>query len=136
MLQARPDNHPSPCGQQIMKAVVDLESRTSERDIVLTDLCPRNVMLFDAEKYRQRKIVFLEFEGAIFGRRLDGPWTCDSNLFLSQYISPLVRWDSYMAFPFDDWMDWDLRPWMEAEYAHEASYITNETREEYKYHLR
>ncbi|PLB48792.1 hypothetical protein P170DRAFT_436500 [Aspergillus steynii IBT 23096] len=135
MLQAHPENYPSPCRQQIVKSVIDFESRAYERDIVLTDLCPRNVMLLDPNDYPQRTIVFLDFGGAIFGRRLDGPRTIRSNLFLGQYISPLVRWSSSMSFLFSDWIDWEMRPWIEAEYSHEVASVTEEMRKKFSYNL-
>ena len=73
MLQAHPEDYPSHSRQQIMKSVIDFESRVFKRDIVLTDLCPRNVMLLDPSNSPQRMIVFLDFGGAIFGRTLDEP---------------------------------------------------------------
>ncbi|QSS56862.1 hypothetical protein I7I53_05195 [Histoplasma capsulatum var. duboisii H88] len=49
-----------------------------------------------------------------------------SNLFLSQYISPLLQWDKTLAMQFNDWIDWDWRFWIEVEYSHIAAMITSE----------
>ncbi|KAE8356783.1 hypothetical protein BDV28DRAFT_163784 [Aspergillus coremiiformis] len=106
MQQAHPADYSVCRRQQMMKWVVDFESRAFERDIVLTDLCPRNVMLPDPSEWLDRRIVFLDFGGAIFGRRLDGPVSVPLNLLLGVYISPLVRWTPSMAHPFGDWIDW------------------------------
>lgn len=42
-----------------------------------------------------------------------------------------VRWDKSMAMKFNDWIDWEWRPWVEEEYAHTAASITPEMREVY-----
>ncbi|PWY82089.1 hypothetical protein BO70DRAFT_387225 [Aspergillus heteromorphus CBS 117.55] len=131
MLQLKPEDFSQPCRQQIMKYIIDFESLAWKYDVGLTDLSPRNTMLLDFNCHSQRKVVFLDFASAIFGRRLDGPITGPPNLFLGQYISPRLRWNRDLAWPFNDWIDWELVPWIEREYAHEEALITPEMRKEY-----
>lgn len=132
MQQVNPGDFSQYTRKHIMKSVVDFESLVYERDILLTDLSPRNViMLKSPSRDGERSLVFLDFAGALFGRRRDDPVAIESNLFLGQYISPLLRWDKSMAMEFNDWIDWEWRPWVEAEYAHTAGSITLEMREVY-----
>ncbi|KAI9035654.1 uncharacterized protein KD926_003165 [Aspergillus affinis] len=65
MLQAHPEEYPLHSRQEIIKWIIDFESRVFQLDIVLTDLCPRNLMLLDPSDHPQRMIVFLDFGGAV-----------------------------------------------------------------------
>jgi hypothetical protein len=132
MQEANPKNFSQRTRQQIMKSVIDFESLVYERDILLTDLSPRNVIMVEKpDSDSKRNLVFLDFAGALFGRRRDDPVAIEPKLFLGQYISPLLRWDKTMAMQFNDWIDWDWQPWIEAEYAHTAATITPEMRDTY-----
>ncbi|ODH50727.1 hypothetical protein GX48_03235 [Paracoccidioides brasiliensis] len=132
MQQANPENFSRLARQEIMKSVIDFESRLYEQDILLTDLSPRNVIMVEKPGFDPRRdLLFLDFAGALFGRRRDDPLAIESNLFLGRYISPLLRWDKTMAMQFNDWIDWDWQPWIEAEYAHTAATITPEMRDTY-----
>ncbi|KGM92148.1 uncharacterized protein PADG_11684 [Paracoccidioides brasiliensis Pb18] len=133
MQQANPEKYFSRLAlQEIMKSVIDFESRLYEQDILLTDLSPRNVIMVEKPGFDPRRdLLFLDFAGALFGRRRDDPLAIESNLFLGRYISPLLRWDKTMAMQFNDWIDWDWQPWIEAEYAHTAATITPEMRDTY-----
>ncbi|KAK2796995.1 hypothetical protein FQN50_009364 [Emmonsiellopsis sp. PD_5] len=132
MQQANPQKFPRRSRQEIMKLVINFESRVYEQDILLTDLSPRNVIMMEKPGCDpKRNLVFLDFAGALFGRRRDDPVVIESNLFLGRYISPLLRWNKTMAMQFNDWIDWDWQPWIETEYAHTAATITQEMRDTY-----
>ncbi|KAE8151737.1 hypothetical protein BDV25DRAFT_152231 [Aspergillus avenaceus] len=124
MLQASPADYSQQYRQQIMKCVIDFESTAYHRHIALTDLSPRNVMLLDPACYPQRKTVFLDFATTLFSRTFGGE--LDNDMVPGEYISPLLRWNQSMVREFSDWVDWEFRPWVEAEYAHEAAHITPE----------
>ncbi|RAL13222.1 uncharacterized protein BO97DRAFT_343147, partial [Aspergillus homomorphus CBS 101889] len=129
MQQAIPEDFALPCRQQIIKSVIEFESRQAyQHNIILYELTPRNVMLLDPARYPQRKIVFLDFDGAHFGRRFG---TTKPTLSWSQYISPLLRWDLDMAYDFRNWIDWDFEAWIKSEYASDAHSITQEMRDHY-----
>lgn len=56
-------------------------------------LCPRNVMMVEKTEFGpQGDLVFIDFEGALFGRRRDDPAIMELDMFLGQYISLLLRW--------------------------------------------
>ena len=132
MFQLDPKTHSQDVRKQIMKSVVDFESSVYQKDIGLTDLAPRNVLMVDADSDSKRHLVYLDFAGAIFGRRLDGPVPPNWELFLGQYISPLLRWDDCnMTMQFTDWIDWEWSSWIESEYAHTAAGITDKMRAKY-----
>ncbi|KAG5289519.1 hypothetical protein I7I48_08866 [Histoplasma ohiense] len=48
----------------------------------------------------QDKILLSLTSLILFGRRRDDPVVTKSNLFLSQYISPLLQWDKTLAMQF------------------------------------
>ncbi|PGH11040.1 hypothetical protein AJ79_05082 [Helicocarpus griseus UAMH5409] len=135
MQQVNPKDFSQHDRQEIMKSVIDFESLVYERDILLQDLSPRNVMM--AEKSYadpERSLVFIDFDSALFnrGKYEREPIIDNKNLLLGQWISPLLRWKNRsMALQFTLWIDWDLQRWVEAEYAHTASTITPEMRESY-----
>ncbi|EER37887.1 conserved hypothetical protein [Histoplasma capsulatum H143] len=132
MQQANPEKFSRLARQEIMKSVINFESQLYEQDILLTDLHPRNVIMMEKSSFDPRQdLLFLDFAGALFGRRRDDPVTIESNLFLGRYISPLLRWNKTMAMQFNDWIDWDWQPWIEAEYAHTAATITPEMQDTY-----
>ncbi|BCS05777.1 hypothetical protein ASPFODRAFT_204933 [Aspergillus luchuensis CBS 106.47] len=131
MLQAGPSNFPQRDRQQIMKSVIEFESESYRRDILLTDLSPRNVMMVPPGSRRQCNLVFLDFAGALFGRKLDEPLLAGREFFLGQYISPILRWKKGMKLEFDDWIDWEWADWVDAEFAHTAHTITPAIRERY-----
>ncbi|KAL2374737.1 hypothetical protein RJZ57_000766 [Blastomyces gilchristii] len=92
----------------------------------------RNVIMVEKPGFDPKQsLLFLDFADALFGRRRDDPVAIRSNLFLGQYISPLLRWDKTMAMQFNDWIDWDWQPWIEAEYTYTAAAITPEMRDTY-----
>ncbi|RAK87304.1 hypothetical protein BO79DRAFT_229668 [Aspergillus costaricaensis CBS 115574] len=109
MLQAGPSNFPQRDRQQIMKSVIEFESEVYRRDILLTDLSPRNVMMVPPGSRRQ----------------------CNLEFFLGQYISPILRWKKGMKLEFDDWIDWEWADWVDAEFAYTAHTITPAMRERY-----
>lgn len=131
MRQVNATRYPQDTRQQIMKTVIDSESWAYEKDVVLTDLSPRNVMIVGCVSDEKRGVVFLDFAGTVFGRRLDEPMLAGSNLLLGQYISPLLRWKRDITWQFGEWIDWEWSSWMEAQYGHTAALITDEMREKY-----
>lgn len=122
--------------QRIMKRLVDFDTILYTRDIVYADKHPRNVILTTAwprgEKYR--RVVFIEFGSVRFRRSGYYPPRPEheAQLFPGTYISPLLRWHERRSgtathlSEFGDWIDWDWQPWLEAEYAHTASSISEE----------
>ena len=128
MRQVDAMRYPQDTRQQIMKTVIEFESAVYEKDVVLTDLSPRNVMVLDNVS---DGVVFLDFAGAIFGRKLDEPIPSGVNLFLGQYISPLLRWDRDITFQFGEWIDWEWSGWMKAAFGDTAASITDEMRGAY-----
>ncbi|XRM36688.1 hypothetical protein ABZX51_000179 [Aspergillus tubingensis] len=131
MLEAGPSNFLKRDCQQIMKSVIEFESEVYRRDILLTDLSPRNVMMVPPGSRRQCNLVFLDFAGALFGRKLDEPLLAGREFFLGQYISPILRWKKGMKLEFDDWIDWEWADWVDAEFAHTAHTNTPAMRERY-----
>ncbi|GLA19489.1 hypothetical protein AnigIFM62618_007600 [Aspergillus niger] len=82
MLQASPSNFSQQDRQQIMKSVIEFEFEVYRRDILLTDLSPRNVMMVPPGSRRQCNLVFLDFAGSLFGRKLDEPLLAGREFFL------------------------------------------------------
>lgn len=124
-----------------MKAVVDIETSIYTKDIIHADLYPRNIMLPDvtittiaADEQQQRSVVFVDFGDARFGRAFySNRPSVSMARFLGTYISPLLRWHEPHArtSKFEDWIDWDWQPWLEKEYEHTASSITEEMRKKF-----
>ncbi|EQL29710.1 hypothetical protein BDFG_07702 [Blastomyces dermatitidis ATCC 26199] len=113
--------------QEIMKSVINFESQVYEQNILLTDLSPRNVIMVEKPGFDSKQnLLFLDFAGALFSQRRNDPVAIRSNLFLGQYISPLLQWNKTMAMQFNDWIDWDWQAWIEAEYAYTTTTITSE----------
>ncbi|KAJ5697403.1 hypothetical protein N7488_011087 [Penicillium malachiteum] len=80
----------------------------------------------------QYALVFIDFGDVLFNRRFETPYLAvvDQDEFLGQYITPLYRWDR-PGEDFQNWVDWDWKPWLEAEFAHTVSTITPEIRDFY-----
>ncbi|KLJ11865.1 hypothetical protein EMPG_12986 [Blastomyces silverae] len=132
MQQANPQMFSRHSRQEFMKSIINFESRVYEQNILLTDLSPRNVIMVEKPGFDPKQnLLFLDFAGALFGRRRNDSVAIRSNLFLGQYISPLLRWNKTMAMQFNDWIDWDWQAWLEAEYAYTAATITPEMRDTY-----
>ncbi|RDH24291.1 hypothetical protein M747DRAFT_367266 [Aspergillus niger ATCC 13496] len=90
-----------------------------------------NVMMVPPGSRRQCNLVFLDFAGSLFGRKLDEPLLAGREFFLGQYISPILRWKRGMKLEFDEWIDWEWADWVDAEFAHTAHTITPAMRERY-----
>ena len=132
MLETDPNQVPQSDRRQIMKSVIDFETEVYRRDILLMDLYPRNIMMAPFHHpHPERNLVFLDFGNAIFNRRLDEPQLADMELFLGQYISPLVRWGKPRILGFEEWVDWEWESWVKSEYAHTADTVTPEMRDLY-----
>ncbi|KAL1855952.1 hypothetical protein Plec18170_003819 [Paecilomyces lecythidis] len=137
MQQLHPKDFSQSARKQIMKGIVDFETMVYYRDIGLTDQHPRNVLIvqngnLETDPDSQRKLIFIDFAGALLGRTRDDPMAKKINMFYGQYISPLLRWKlRMMRWEFDDWIDWDWDSWIDAEYAHTAPTITPEMQERF-----
>lgn len=130
MQQANSEEFSQLTRQRLMKSIVDFETLVYHtRDILLTDLSSRNTMMVEGGF----NLVFLDFAGAIFNRRRDDPVIVKVDLFLGQYVSPLLRSNKTMAMQFNDWIDWDWLAWVGEEYAHTAYTITSGMRDRYTY---
>lgn len=131
MLQAKPGKIPRHERQQIMKSIIDFETRIYEKmDIGLMDLSPQNVII------RPDSLVFIDFEHAVFNRKPDDPIAQKVDILPGQYISPLIRWKKKKKpWPLNLMVTTGLIgnvvPGFEAEYAHTAHTITPEMREAY-----
>lgn len=70
MQQANPKNFTQQTRQLMLKAIVDLESLVCQRDMLLEDLRPRNVMIMDATFSHEngRNLVSIDFANVLFGR--------------------------------------------------------------------
>ncbi|KAL4782112.1 hypothetical protein BJX76DRAFT_369405 [Aspergillus varians] len=115
MADTQPEEFSQSVRQGIMKSIVDLESRIYEKNLLLIDLEPRNVI-----------VDFLATDLVLYD-----PIFLKMNFFVGEYISPLLRWkkgDS-KAWSFSDWVDWDWDSWLEAEFSYTAASITPEMRE-------
>ena len=131
MNQVNATRYPQDTRQQIMKTVVEFESSVYKKDIVLIDLSPRNVIISGRVSNVARGVVFVDFAGAISGRKLDDPIPPGINLFLGQCILPLLRWESDMTMQFGEWVDWEWGGWMEAVFGDTAASIPDEMRDAY-----
>lgn len=133
MQQVSPKDYPQDIRQQMLKSIIDFDSLVYERDILLRDLCPRNVLIVEKDEFDPAKdLIFIAFEDTLFGRKRDDPIANELDMFLGQYISPLLRWKrKSMAWEFNDWIDWDWTPWLNTEFAHTGKTITPEIRERF-----
>ena len=130
MADAKPRNFAQSVRQSILKSIVDLESRIFEKDIWLTDLEPRNVIITSPDSDRPG-VVFIDFAHALFNRRRDDLPLLQLNDFLGEYVSPVLRWKEIRGkgYSFSEWIDWDWDPWLEAEFAYTVSSIKPGMRE-------
>ncbi|KAJ5713048.1 uncharacterized protein N7483_010229 [Penicillium malachiteum] len=128
MQKAQPATCSQEARQQIMKNIVDFESTVFFKNIVLRDCCPRNIILLQ-DHDNTISVKFIDFDAVLFNRRPQHPFRAvlDKDKFLGQYITPLYRWRRPRE-DFEDWVDWDWKPWLDAEFAHTASKITPEIR--------
>ncbi|KAJ5737512.1 uncharacterized protein N7483_002637 [Penicillium malachiteum] len=134
MAEATPGSIPQQSRQSIMRSIVDLESRIYENDVFLMETAPQNILLVSSDSDHPR-IIFLDFAHALFGRRTDDPVALDVNLFLGEYISPLLRWreKSGHITSFLKWVDWDWDSWLDAEFAYTVATIKPGMRERWSY---
>lgn len=129
----------------IMRSIIDFESRVYEHDILLADSFPRNIMMklpqstLDAdsdedERLGDERLIFIDFAAAIFGRIRDDPIPPEykPNLFLGQYVSPLLRWKLTPTYNFGEWVDWDWLPWLKTVFEHTIDTITPEMQLAYR----
>ena len=114
---------------QIMKCVIDFESSAYKLGVLLTDLCPRNVIHLQGPDTTILGTVFLDFTGA--SCRHDDPAVRAPDLFLGQYISPPLQWDELKAIEFIEWINCDFQGWINSTYAHTAASITPDMRNMY-----
>ena len=114
---------------QIMKCVIDFESSAYKLGVLLTDLCPRNVIHLQGPDTTILGTVFLDFTGA--SCRHDDPAVRAPDLFLGQYISPILQWDKLKAIEFIEWINCDFQGWINSTYAHTAASITPDMRNMY-----
>ncbi|OJJ34690.1 hypothetical protein ASPWEDRAFT_182838 [Aspergillus wentii DTO 134E9] len=128
MKDANPQDFSQSARQQVMKKIIDFETDVYfKKDMCNEDISPRNVIM-----HPEGKLVYIDFANVLFGRKTDDYFASTIDMFLGQYISPLLRWTNQdNAWDFQDWIDWDWEPWVKAEYAHTADTITQEQRERY-----
>ena len=142
MQQARPEEFSQATRQEIIKTVIDFETSAYQRNILLRDLSPRNVIMADRSKEQPdapvwKSLVFIDFALANFNGKSDSSLPAGMKLFLDrflgQYIPPPLRWNERKADEFSCLIDWEWPTWVEAEYAHTAAMITPEMRQRYSY---
>ncbi|KAK2797822.1 hypothetical protein FQN50_009066 [Emmonsiellopsis sp. PD_5] len=128
MQQLRPQDFSQLERKMIMKHIINTESDIFTHNVRLGDLHPRNVMIVQDPKSRDRtrRIVLLDFGMNILSRDYFGDPEEEQKYLPGTYISPLLRWHKVWrkVNRFSDWVDWDYQPWLQAEYAHTASSIT------------
>lgn len=111
--------------QHIMKSFVEFESSLYARDVVHENLHPSNIMLVNP-KDKQTHIVFIDFAHVRFERLVYVPEGQEvPECWPGTYISPLLRWHEVrgQTYGFEDWIDWDWQPWLEAEFVDTAATI-------------
>jgi hypothetical protein len=110
--------------QRILKSIMDLESQIYERDIWLTDLEPRTVII-SSPGNEQIDVVFIDFAHSLFNRRRDDPLALQLDYFLGEYVSPILRWKQSRGAveSFAEWVDWDGDAWLKVEFAHTVASI-------------
>ncbi|KAJ9284666.1 hypothetical protein DTO021C3_7793 [Paecilomyces variotii] len=129
MRELRPRDFSQLQRKQIIKQIIDGESAIYTRDVRLSDLHPRNVMVEqdpNSKENRIKRVILLDFGTNILSRHWLGIPEEEQKLLPGTYISPLLRWHKVwrMVNSFSDWVDWDYQPWLRAEYAHTASSVT------------
>ncbi|KAJ6037165.1 hypothetical protein N7540_001444 [Penicillium herquei] len=131
MQKVQPATFSQEARQQIMKNIVDFESTVFFKNGLLRDCCPRNIILLQ-DHNKTIRVKFIDFDAVLFNRRPQHPFrtVLEKDKFLGQYITPLYHWRRPRE-DFEDWVDWDWKPWLEAEFAHTASTITPEIQEFY-----
>ena len=114
--------------QQIMKSLIELYTLAYSREIILVDTHPRNVMLTSSVS-GHAPAVFIDFGDALFGWAWRWPRRLGS--LPSTYVSPLLLFHEGHGRPreFQDWIDWDWQPWLEAEFGHTAVSISPQVRD-------
>ncbi|OGM51151.1 hypothetical protein ABOM_000110 [Aspergillus bombycis] len=128
MLDADPAYYDASSRQRILRSAIDFESQVYENDILLIDFKRRNIILVDdAYANIDRKVVVIDFGGALFGRTRDDAAHFRNRLFLGTYISPLLRWESF-PMEFERWVSWNWQDWVEETYGDTRESITPEMR--------
>ncbi|KAB8254569.1 hypothetical protein BDV32DRAFT_132188 [Aspergillus pseudonomiae] len=129
MLNANPNDYDISSRQLILKEVIDFESLVYAGDILLTDFKRRNIILVDDASSRsgKRRVVFLDFGGALFGRTRDDAAHLRKLLFPGTFISPLLRWADCHE-DFQCWVDWLWQNWLKEIYGDTEDPITEDMR--------
>ena len=123
--------------QSVMKSIIEFETSVHAKDILLTDLTPRNVMVTDLDpdsvsSEDRRRLVFIDFGdaevgcGAVSEQKESGAFEFHIDHYYYYYVPPLLRWhyDQHRNDPFVDWIDWYWQPWLQTEFADTAVAIT------------
>lgn len=123
MQSLNPENIPQELRQNLMKSLIEFDTLVYSRNIVLTDLHPRNIIVFDGNA------VFVDFADTYIGRGALYMQSLfkDFEFRLDNYVSPLLRWneDHNHVAEFENWyFDWDWQPWLQDEFANTARSIT------------
>lgn len=94
--------------QRVLKSIVDPETRIYERNIWLTDLEPRTVII-SSPGNEQLDVVFIDFAHALLNRRRDDPLALQLNYIIGEYVSPILRWKQSRGAVASsaEWVDWD-----------------------------
>lgn len=130
MRELKPEDFTQLEQQRIMKLVIDGEAAIHTRDIMLSDLHPRNVLVDKGEGSQRNigRVVHVDFGGNMMSRFWwvgYGPEKEKARL-PGVFISPLIRWHPEFGMPssFHEWIDWDYQRWLEDEYAYTLSTVT------------
>ncbi|CAN6666784.1 hypothetical protein TRVA0_038S00980 [Trichomonascus vanleenenianus] len=127
MKQFCPSRIPQEVRKQVMKKVIDIESSIYERDIFLSDLWPKNIIITEAQFPHEIHLVFVDFDQALVKRGICEGFKDPPDMHLGEYITPLIRCakENY-AWNFLDWIDWDWTPWVQSEYRDEEHLVRPE----------
>lgn len=120
MRQLTATNLSQPVRKNIMKAVIDAESLIYTHNIFHMDVRPSNILVCN-NGTELRRVVIIDFGRCYIGRI---PIPHLQQRYLPGVpISPLLRWKEPRG-PFESWIDWSWRPWLEHVYESTKPSIT------------
>ena len=121
MKQLSSANLSKPTRQTIMKKAIDAESLVYTHNIWHMDVRPSNILVCGGTE--AKRVVIIDFGRCAIGRH---PLPFLHQEYLPNVpISPLLRWSKPRG-PFESWIDWDWRPWLEHVYGSTRASITKE----------
>ncbi|OQE27597.1 hypothetical protein PENSTE_c004G02820 [Penicillium steckii] len=134
---SEPRDLPQQVRKNILCALIDLESQIFQKGIHIGTLRPRNVILKEPiDVITKPDVVIVDFERAFSRRDVKKPVTGASlenwaipgpGRLAWPYTSPILLWDEPPDH-FENWIDWEWKPWLHEEFRHTAHGITPKLR--------